>query len=166
VKYLEDTERASLEAFCWQRSTTEPRNAAMILLTLYSGCRAQELLNLTWNDLDLKRLVLKIKTLKRGKNRELPMSRRLIELLLRLKGATERIFAISYQRLNQIWVQWRPQNIKFHALRHTFAMQAYARTKDITLVKYILGHRSLSSTSVYLEQAFTTNQLKSALGVS
>ena len=165
MKYLDESERLELETFCWNRVETSPRDAAMILLTMASGCRAQELLNLEWQDLDVKRLTLKVKTLKRGRNREIPLSKRLVALLLTLKGTTARMFNISYQRLNQIWVQWRPQKISFHALRHTFAMHAFKRTKDITLVKHVLGHRSLSSTSVYLEQAFTNSELKTALGV-
>jgi len=40
---------------------------------------------------------------------------------------------------------------RFHSLRHTFAMRVYARTKDLLLVKKLLGHRSINSTLVYAE---------------
>ena len=163
MKYLDESEKLELETFCWNRADSEPRNAAMILLTLASGCRAQELLNLTWQDLDAKRLTLKVKTLKRGRNREIPLSKRLVALLLSLKAASERIFSISYQRLNQIWVLWRPQPISFHALRHTFAMHAFERAK-INEVQYMLGHRSMSSTGVYLQVEPSEKRMKQILG--
>ena len=39
--------------------------------------------------------------------------------------------------------------LHFHSLRHTFAMRLYAETKDLFLVKRMLGHRSVKSTEVY-----------------
>ena len=39
--------------------------------------------------------------------------------------------------------------LKFHALRHTFAMRLYAETGDLFLVKQLLGHHSVKSTEVY-----------------
>jgi len=163
MKYLDLSEKESLEAFCWSRASTRPRDAAIILTALATGTRARELLNLTYQDLDLAKPSLKIKTLKGGKNREIPISRKLANLLIASRRG-DRIFPISYPRLHQIWTAWRPSKLPFHALRHTFAMSAYNRTKDINLVKHIMGHRSLSSTTVYLEAAFTDKQLKNAVG--
>ncbi len=56
------------------------------------------------------------------------------------------------QRRFQGWVEcagirgrWTP-----HSLRHSFATGLYRRTKDVLLVRESLGHRSLSSTLVYV----------------
>lgn len=39
--------------------------------------------------------------------------------------------------------------LKFHSLRHTFAMRLYAATKDWDLVKQKLGHADLETTQIY-----------------
>lgn len=43
----------------------------------------------------------------------------------------------------------KQHGLSFHSLRHTFAMRLYAETKDLFLVKRMLGHRSVRSTEVY-----------------
>ena len=166
MKTLTTEERTRLEDFCWSQTTLAPRNATLILLALSTGARASEVLGLTWKDLDLVAGSVFIKTLKRGKNREIPLSRRLLELLKPMKSDdASRLFPISYQRLNQIWQDWRPAKVPFHALRHTFALSLYHRRKDINLVKHCLGHRSLTSTTVYLDEAYTIGSLKKSMGV-
>jgi hypothetical protein len=42
--------------------------------------------------------------------------------------------------------------IRMHDLRHTFASHLYAQTKDLLLVRDILGHRSIATTQVYLHK--------------
>lgn len=37
-----------------------------------------------------------------------------------------------------------------HSLRHTLAMRAFAKSKDVYQVKNILGHKNLNSTLIYL----------------
>lgn len=166
MKTLTIEEQTNLQDLCWRQVETSPRNATLILLGLATGARASELLGLVWRDLNLQTGSVFIKTLKRGKNREIPLSRRLVELLRSLKTEdTDKLFPISYQRLNQIWHDWRPCKVPFHALRHTFALSLYHRRKDINLVKHCLGHRSLSSTTVYLDEAYTIGSLKKSMGV-
>lgn len=165
MKYLTTDERQTLEKFCWDRAATDARNATMILLTMATGLRAQELLNLTRTDFNVPRCIVSIKTLKRGKRRELPISKALMGLITTLFSLDEpKVFPISYQRLNQIWNQWRPLIITFHGLRHTFAMRAFERA-EINEVQYMLGHRSMQSTGVYLEVEPTEKRMKQVLGV-
>ncbi len=44
----------------------------------------------------------------------------------------------------------KPNGRSLHSLRHTFALREYARTKDIYLVKGLLGHSSVTVTEVYM----------------
>lgn len=53
-----------------------------------------------------------------------------------------------------------------HTLRHTFATIMYKQTKDILVVKELLGHRTVISTQIYthvandeLKQAVNSNPL-------
>lgn len=167
MKYLNDESKKALELFCWNRITTDRRNACMILLTLTAGPRATELLNLTWKTLSPCKV--RFKTLKRGKNREVFISEALYAELLLLRAEQDRdddrIFKISYQRFYQIWNEWKATPNTIHGLRHTFAMSVYDRTKDLRMVQKLLGHKSLASTAVYLEKEFSDNELKNAVGV-
>ena len=49
----------------------------------------------------------------------------------------------------------RINQISFHTLRHWKGTMEYYQTKDIMHVKYVLGHKSITSTMIYinLEQA-------------
>lgn len=44
------------------------------------------------------------------------------------------------------------QRFSFHCLRHTAALRMYLGTRDVLAVQKMLGHRSLRSTWVYLQQ--------------
>lgn len=50
-----------------------------------------------------------------------------------------------------------------HALRHSFAMSLYRRTRDILVVRRALGHRSLSSTLHYAQAQ--DDDLRAAMGL-
>lgn len=143
------------------------RDAVMIRLTLELGLRAQELLNITHADINRHQKVITIKTLKNGRQRVLPMPGYLEAYLTDCAqpDQTSRIFPITYKRLWQIWQQWRPQGHKFHALRHTFARRLYTKRRDIRLVQKALGHKSLSSTTIYLDEEYSMNDMRKAFGI-
>lgn len=153
----------------------DSRDAVMILLTLDLGLRSQELLNICRKDIDLEAGTILIKTLKKGANRVLPLPTYLIKYVKSLKGDTlkgealkgdsGRIFPISRQRLFQIWSDWRVNGYKFHSLRHTCARRLYTNTKDVRLVQKMLGHKSLSSTTIYLDEEYSLETLKKTMGV-
>lgn len=56
--------------------------------------------------------------------------------------------------------QPRLKEITFHTLRHWKATMEYHTTKDIMHVKYILGHKSINCTIIYIniEQAIFLNE--------
>lgn len=166
MKYLTNEMRTHLEQVLWDRVTTNHRDTVLLLTAMSLGTRAQELLNLAWPEVNVGQCTIKIKTIKGGKVRILFISRKLMDELLKLKvEGQDKIFPISYSRLKQIWYQYRPCPMPFKSLRHTFAMKTYKNSNDVNLVKYCLGHTSLSWTSVYLEESYSDTQLKKALGV-
>lgn len=165
MKYLENEDKTRLEALCWAHAESARRDVALILVALYTGCRASELLGLQWRDVDFDTGTLFIRTLKRGKNRELPLSKKLLELIRPMRLETGLIFNISYPRLTQVWHHWRPCRLPFHSLRHTFGIQLYARCKDVRVVAKCLGHRSLASTSIYLERNYSIAEMRKLMGI-
>ena len=142
----------------------DQRDALLILFALRTGARAQELLNIECNDFDFDSGTVLIKGIKRSNDREIPIPDWLMKAM---KGHLKRVegkpFDISYQRLNQIWLHWRPYPKNFHALRHTFAMELYLRTRDIKLVQIALGHRNITNTMIYLDYVYSRNELRRIL---
>ena len=163
LKYLDSYEVVTLVKTCSQGLKALDRNSVMIYTALRCGLRAQELLNLTLQDLDFDHRTVRVQTLKRGQPRTVPAPDALFAYAQTVTGT--KIFPISYPRLVQIWDIFRPSRKKFHSLRHTFALEVYRRRKDINLVKHVLGHKSLSSTTVYLDEAYSLTELKSAFGL-
>lgn len=166
-KFLTLEERAQLEQLC-RRVMVGPdamaqRDALMVLTTLLCGLRASELLRLKQKDLDHKNGLISIRTLKNGVPRELPAPKELFQYANSIK--TDDIFPIGYQRLVQIWHVYRPVKKTFHSLRHTFAMRLNKKTRDLKKVQRALGHKSLSSTGVYLEEEYLVADMKRDFGI-
>ncbi|MBK9294036.1 MAG: site-specific integrase [Oligoflexia bacterium] len=162
TKYLLDPELESLEALLERFSIKESRNTLLIELALKTGARAQEILNLKKSDLNAFERTIFIKGLKGSSDREIPLSNKLFEKLLEYaqKSPTDKIFNITYNRLRDIWAQYRPVNKKFHALRHTFAILLYKKTKDLRLVQLALGHRNITNTMIYADYVYSQNELR------
>jgi integrase len=162
-KFLDDREQRIL----LKELNLSNRNELFILLALKTGARQSELLAITPNDINSQDGTVFIKGLKGSNDREMPVSRDLLDALIaRTTGLQpdERIFPFCRQRLFQIWEWYRPNpNKGFHSLRHTFAINLYKRLKDIMLVKTALGHRSIKNTLIYANYVYSTEELRRIL---
>lgn len=150
-KFLDESEELTLKKTLKLYS----RNDVIVLLALETGLRASELLNIQASDLFDDTSSILVRTLKGGTDRELPLRKDLYEAVKRFIP-----FGISYQRLDQIWANYKPYKKKFHALRHTFAVNLYKRTKDIKLVQLALGHRSPTTTSIYTDFVYNLDEMR------
>ena len=159
-KYLLEPERLKLEYLLKSHLQDDSRNCLALLVGLHTGARAQELLNLTWEDLNASDESVYIRGIKGSNDREIPLSPWIFKALQRLERRKEEIFPISYNRLRQIWQLYRPVEKKLHALRHTFAIRLYQKTKDIRLVQVALGHRSITNTMIYADYIYTRDELR------
>ena len=166
-KFLSKDERSHFEKFLIDRIETDTRNATMLLTALHSGARPTELLNLTWSEINIQTGAIYLKTLKAGRPREIIVPKIVREALSRLKAQSpERPFDISYQRMAEIWNAYRPTPSKtLRSLRHSFAMRAYERTKDLRFVQRALGHRSLQNTQIYLEYEYSASEFKKMMRI-
>lgn len=162
TKYLLDPEVESLKETLNKFSQKDLRNTLLLELALMTGARATELLNLKKTDLNSYDRTVFVKGLKGSSDRELPLSvplfTRLVEYAATQPG--EKIFDVTYNRLRDIWVAYRPVPKKFHALRHTFAIRLYKKTKDLRLVQLALGHRNITNTMVYADYVYSQNELR------
>jgi integrase len=133
--------------------------------------RKREILNLTWDNVDLKHGFILLDKTKNGYRRELPINDDLRNVLEAMHNGTDgqlrridvphvfynhkngkpyqdvkRSFATALRRA-------KIHDFKFHDLRHTFASHLVMAGVDITTVSRLLGHRSLTMTLRYAHLA-------------
>lgn len=160
-KYLNQFERNHLEMILRERLESDLRNATALLVLLYTGMRATEMLNLTWHEIDVQTGAVYVRTLKRGRDREVQVPTFIRKALVQLKELNpERPFPISYNRLGEVWREYRPAHKPLHALRHTFAIDGINKTGNVHFVQRALGHRSIQNTMVYADYAYTAREFK------
>lgn len=161
-KYLLPPEVERLKKIITDYEDKDPRNCLLIGLALRTGARAQELLNLTMGDLNTYDESVFIRGIKNSNDRELPLHADFFQRLHRFAGKQDgrHLFPISYNRLYQIWELYRPTPKKFHALRHTFAIELYQKTKDLRLVQVALGHRNITNTMIYADYVYSQQELR------
>lgn len=166
-KFFREHEHAALVEKLEQRTPHQFRDTTLIYTALNTGARASELLDIRVSDLDEHERTVYIRGLKNSDDREVPIPDWLFDrlLLLAKQSPDDRIFPISYQRLDQVWHSFRTTKKKFHALRHTFAIRLYERTKDIKLVQMCLGHRDFENTLIYLNFAYKKSEMRRAMGL-
>lgn len=156
VPVLEATLAAELEHGTWTRQ----RDALAVALGLH-GLRVGEVCQAQIADLFVAGCRLHVKTLKRGRVREIPLHQSLVTALLNWRGDAQTpwlLFARSGRGVHRTQFERAArrlirqvigQPLKFHSLRHTFAMRLYAEKPDVFLVQRMLGHHSVKSTEVY-----------------
>lgn len=171
-KYLLDPEMDRLVYLLRSHMDKETRPCCLLLLALYTGARATELLNLRVEDINEYEATLFIRGIKGSNDREIPLADWIFELVVKVKslamadqrnqskGSASRLFPFTYNRLRQIWQLYRPVDKKFHALRHTFAIRLYKKTKDLRLLQVALGHRNITNTMIYADYVYSQQELR------
>ncbi len=167
-KYLTDQDLVLIRSTLARFRLTDPRDVLMFDVLLATGARASEMLALRPCDLDSSARMVFLTGLKGSNDRSIPLNRELFTRLVQHASSlhpTERLFKISYSRLQQLWALYRPVPKKLHSLRHTFAIALYRRTLDLQVVQHALGHRSLTSTSIYLQYRHSPTELRQMMGI-
>lgn len=164
TKYLNSDERELLLKVLERYSHSDPRDTTLILTALYTGARASELLGLTREDLDGHYGTVFIRGIKGSLDREIPIPEWLFTRLKSLcNESSERVFPITYWRFAQIWYLYRPVKKKLHALRHTFAIDVYKKTRDLRLLQMALGHKNFKNTLIYAQYQFSREEMRKIL---
>jgi len=141
-----------------------------LLMTLYStGMRRAEIIRLKVSDIDSQRMVIHIRQGKGSKDRDVPLSPKLLETLReywRWKKPRTYLFPGHAQRgstgehltskaiyhavkgaARRAGIQ---KNVGPHTLRHSFATHLLESGADLRTIQLLLGHASLNHTTVYL----------------
>ncbi len=156
-KYLTDRERQRFLAAADRLA--EP--ARVLCYTLaFTGCRISEALALRRHQLDVERLTLTVKTLKRRRTvfRVIPTPQSLVAMLLALPDGTGDRFWTMHRA-----TAWRTVKRAMDAaevagpmacckgLRHGFGIRAAGRNVPPNLIQRWMGHSSGATTAVYLD---------------
>jgi integrase len=135
--------------------------ATFLQLLKETGIRYREAWLLKWANIDFVRETVNVVSVKKGKPRQLKISRKLIGMLNLLLKKSEKVFGdISYGTMGTNLLRQRKRiatklqnprilQITPHKLRHWKASMEYHRTNNLLYVKEILGHRSILSTMIY-----------------
>jgi len=124
--------------------------------------RRGEILNLKWENVDLKHGFILLEKTKNGERREIPMNEALKQLFRQL---------FAQRRLDTDYIFVNPQtgkrytefkrsfhtalrkagirDFRFHDLRHTFASQLVMNGVDLKTVQELLGHKYITMTMRY-----------------
>jgi len=154
------------------------RRDELVFEMLYqTGMRQAELRGLKDSDVEEDTLLIKVHG-KRDKERLIPISRELLEMVVRYKKIRDEQFPANTNVSLIVDDKGRPASATFvynvvhrilgdvttlkqkspHVLRHTFATHLLNEGADIRAIQKLLGHSSLSSTQIYTHN--TIDQLK------
>jgi site-specific recombinase XerD len=145
--------------------TKNLKHKAILMMTYASGLRASETARLRLTDIDSKRMMVRVRQGKGGKDRYSILSQRTLELLRQywhhyrprewlFEGAnkedhisTHSIQLLFYAARKRAGIT-KPASV--HTLRHSFATHLIEAGTSLHHVQMLLGHRSPVTTTVYL----------------
>jgi integrase/recombinase XerD len=145
-------------------SLSNVKHKAMLSLIYACGLRRSELLNLKPNNIDSKRGVLYILNSKGKKDRVIPISERIIEMLrdyYKLFKPKEWLF--EGQQKSEQYSETSLQKVlklalteagikkpaTLHWLRHSYATHLLESGTDLRYIQELLGHKSSKTTEIY-----------------
>lgn len=143
------------------------KHRTLLTLAYTTGIRRNELLGLTFKDIDRHRKVIRIKG-KGNKDRDVFMPDQLLSLIESYyreyrpscflfesyrKGVrySERSFEVVVKKAAQ--QAGIKKNIHPHVLRHSFATHMLEKGVNLKRIQLLMGHNSLNTTSIYLHLA-------------
>jgi len=147
-------------------SIQHPMIRLVIITLYYTGLRISECINLRVDHVDLDHGTIRVINGKGGKDRLIPMNKKLHELLLdyathwRVQKGSDRFFCtLRSGGLNRNYVNkiikkaiadlgWK-KKVSPHTLRHSFASNLVKKDVHLVKIQKLLGHASLATTSVY-----------------
>lgn len=157
TRFLSQTEISRLLSACavspWERLHL------LVLMAITTGARRSELLNLTWQDIDLKRKQAVLDATKNGERRILVLTNEVSESLMMFRQKDGFLFPHPrdpYSRFKNFDKHWLNameragiKNFRFHDLRHTCASLLASQGVSLLAISDVLGHKSITMTKRY-----------------
>ena len=144
--------------------------ATIFTILAETGLEAHELATMTHKDIDLDRGIINALGCKGHNSRSFKLKPSTAEMLRKYAATyTEEHLFPNTKAMSEMWRLFRkrvakklnePQlaTIPMRNLRHHFATMKYDQTKDILLVKQLLGHKKLETTMFYTQLITFNNE--------
>ncbi len=147
------------------------KHKTILTLTFSVGLRVSEIINLKIEDIDSKRMLIHIKNAKGRKDRVVPLSQKVLDLLRTYyKQYTPKEYLFNGQSNQQysirscqaIYKKYIDNNGHIHQLRHSCFTNLLENGTDIRLIQKIAGHSNVKTTEIYTH---VSNQLLSKVNL-
>lgn len=134
------------------------KHKTILTLTYSVGLRVSEIVNLKIEDIDSNRMLIYIKNAKGRKDRIVPLSQKVLELLRNYyKQYKPKQFIFNGQNTEQysigscqkIYKKYIDTNSSIHTLRHSSATALLENGTDVRVIQKILGHSNVKTTEIY-----------------
>jgi integrase/recombinase XerD len=134
------------------------KHKAILTLAYSVGLRVSEIINLKIEDIDSKRMLIHIKNGKGRKDRVVPLSQIVLDLLriyYKKYKPIEYLFngqnSIQYsiKSCQNIYKKYIDKNTSIHTLRHSSATKLLEYGTDLRIIQKILGHSNVKTTEIY-----------------
>jgi site-specific recombinase XerD len=134
------------------------KHKAILSLTYSVGLRVSEVVNLKIEDIDSKRMLIHIKNAKGRKDRIVPLSKTVLELLreyFKEYRPTEYLFngqtdiQYSIGSCQKIYKKYIDSTSSIHTLRHSSFTNLLENGTDLRIIQKIAGHSSSKTTEIY-----------------
>lgn len=158
LRFLNKEECQSLVSVC--PSYLKP----IVITALNTGMRKEEILSLQWEKhVDLRHGFILLDVTKNGERRELPINQTLRNALSKVTRRLDSPYVFTDEKgsrfkdikkgFNAACRRAGIKDFHFHDLRHTFASHLVMVGVDITTIKELLGHKTLTMTLRYAHLA-------------
>lgn len=147
-----------------QFTRIDPDAAAALRMLIFTGARLREVLNLTWQEVDLERGLLRLKDSKTGRKTILlnGPARAVLSSLVRrsefvFPGESREGTAQPRTDLKRPWNLVTKaaglEGLRIHDLRHSFASAGASDGQSLVVIGKLLGHSQSSTTERYAHMA-------------
>jgi site-specific recombinase XerD len=147
------------------------KHRAILTLTYSVGLRVSEIVNLKIEDIDSKRMLIHIKNAKGRKDRIVPLSQTVLELLreyFKEYKPIEYLFNGQYGgkysigSCQKIYKKYIDNKTSIHTLRHSSFTNLLETGTDLRVIQKIAGHSSSKTTEIYTH---VSNQMLSKVNL-
>ena len=136
----------------------------IVTVALHTGMHRGEILNLKWEQVDVKHGFILLEITKNGERREIPIDNTLMIMFNSMSRGLESVYVFTDPRTGEPYKSVQTsfetalkrakiRDFRFHDLRHTFASHLVMAGVDLTSIRELLGHKSLAMTMRYAHLA-------------